>query len=48
MNMAEGARLRALEAQVEALNHRLKDMERRLDDFSKAERAKQTKKAEAA
>ena len=40
MNMAEGARLRALEAHVEALLNRTKDLERRVDDLSNAERAR--------
>lgn len=49
MNIAEAHRMKALESQVEALTNRLKDVERRLDDFSKAERAKEKQgKKEAA
>lgn len=40
MNMAEGARLRAAEAQILAHENRIKDLERRLDELSNAERAR--------
>jgi hypothetical protein len=45
MNMAEGARLRALESQVEALTNQIKDVVRRLDDLSNAERARSEREA---
>jgi uncharacterized protein YceH (UPF0502 family) len=39
MNMAEAGRMRALEAEVASLKAQVADLTRRLDDFSKAERA---------
>lgn len=51
MNIAEGQRLRALEAEVASLTARVADLTRRMDDYSKAERARETlklKKGEAA
>jgi hypothetical protein len=44
MNIAEGQRLKQLEAKVDALEKELKDAVRRLDDFSAAERARETLK----
>lgn len=41
MNIAEGQRLRVLEAEVDSLKRQVADLTRRLDDFSKAERAKE-------
>jgi uncharacterized protein YceH (UPF0502 family) len=41
MNIAEGQRLRTLEATVDALKRQVADLTRRLDDFSAAERAKE-------
>ena len=40
MNIAEAAAFRELRAEVEALKRQVADLTRRLDDFSKAERAK--------
>lgn len=48
MNIAEGHRLRALEAEVASLRAQVADLTRRLDDFSKADRTLKLKKAEAA
>jgi uncharacterized protein YlxW (UPF0749 family) len=47
VNIAEGQRLKALETEVASLKAQVADLTRRLDDFSRAERAK-SKKAEAA
>ena len=44
MNIAEGQRLRTLEAAVEALKAQVADLTRRLDDFSKADRTLKLKK----
>lgn len=38
MNMAEGARLKALESQVESLKFQVADLTRRMDDLSKSNR----------
>ena len=38
MNMAEGARLKSLESQVESLKCQVADLTRRMDDLSKAQR----------
>lgn len=40
MNIAEAHRIKALAAEVETLKRQVADLTRRLDDFSKAERAK--------
>jgi uncharacterized protein involved in exopolysaccharide biosynthesis len=51
MNIAEGQRLKALETEVASLKAQVADLTRRLDDFSKADRARETlklKKGEAA
>jgi uncharacterized protein YceH (UPF0502 family) len=40
MNLAEASAFRALAARVADLENQVKDLVRRLDDFSKAERAK--------
>jgi hypothetical protein len=41
MNMAEGAAFRELRARVADLERLVLDLTRRLDDFSKADRARQ-------
>jgi hypothetical protein len=41
MNMAEGAAFRELKVRVEDLEKLVLDLTRRLDDFSKADRARQ-------
>lgn len=41
MNMAEASAFRELKARVETLEKQVADLTRRLDDFSKADRAKQ-------
>lgn len=41
MNIAEAHRLKALESEVTSLKRQVADLTRRLDDFSKAERAKE-------
>lgn len=41
MNMAEAADLRVLKTRVETLEKQVADLTRRLDDFSKADRARQ-------
>jgi hypothetical protein len=55
VNIAEGQRLKALEAEVESLKREVKDLTRRADDQSKAHRiladqmeSKKLKKGEAA
>jgi hypothetical protein len=45
MNMAEGARLRQLEALVESLKSQVADLVRRVDDLSNAERARTEREA---
>lgn len=41
MNMSEAAANRALIARVESLERQVADLTRRLDDYSKADRARQ-------
>ena len=40
MNMAEGARLRQVETLVQSLEAQVKELTRRVDDLSNAERAR--------
>lgn len=41
MNLAEAAKMRELVKRVDSLERQVADLARRLDDFSKAERAKE-------
>lgn len=41
MNIAEASRMRELTARVDSLERQVADLTRRLDDLSKAERAKE-------
>lgn len=43
MNIAEASRMRELLARVDSLERQIADLTRRLDDLSKAERAKEDK-----